>query len=172
MPHTFTATVEQSADGITWLPGAGRDDVDRDGVRDRLARSCVNMRDERDESRDVHVSRDGCGSGTLTLNVTAIADTTVDGTPVSNLPVPPVDDVEDVGGVSGDGVAVGDERGRCAARVHDHGDAQRRGSGGWRVGRVHVDRGGDRDAGEFVHDRYGGVVHGDGHVVGLRGRGR
>ena len=31
---------------------------------------------------------------------------------------------EDVGGVHGDGVAVGDEPDRCAARVHDHGDAQ------------------------------------------------
>ena len=92
VPHTFTATVEQSADGTTWTPAADGTTLTATtaglGAIDTATSSCVTGGTV--GGTCTYVVTDA-GPGTLTLTVTAIAGTTVDGTPVTNLPVTPVE---------------------------------------------------------------------------------
>ena len=91
VPHTFTATVEQSADGTTWSPVP-------DGTTLTATTSGTGTLDSTStcvtggtvDGTCTYVVTDA-GPGTLTVNVTTIAGTTIDGTPVADLPVPPVE---------------------------------------------------------------------------------
>ena len=92
VPHTFTATVEQSADGNTWTPAPDGTTLTATtagpGAIDTAASTCVTGGTT--GGTCTYLVTDA-GPGTLTLNVTEVAGTTIDGTPVTNLPVPPVE---------------------------------------------------------------------------------
>ena len=92
VPHTFTATVEQSADGTTWSPVPDGSTLTATtagpGAIDTAASTCATGGTT--GGTCTYVVTDA-GPGTLTLTVTEIAGTTIDGAPATNLPVPPVD---------------------------------------------------------------------------------
>ena len=92
VPHTFTATVEQSADGTTWSPVPDGTTLTATtsgvGAIDTAASTCATGGTS--GGTCTYVVTDADRPGTLTLTVTAIAGTTVDGLPVADLVVPPV----------------------------------------------------------------------------------
>ena len=117
------------------------------------------------------------GQALLTVNVTEVAGTTIDGTPVTDLPV-------SAGwrrsktwvAYSGDGVAVGDELCRSTHSVHDHRDAfDGDPVDGELVNGVTLvvqwTGTGTAYTADLLHDGHFGCVHGDRRVVRRSGTG-